>query len=70
MARSPNKTFYHYRVTNNVENTTKFYRTCKEITDEYHICRATIYNMINKPVIRTRRYKHLDIEQMLTPIPL
>ena len=66
--RGINKSFYHYKVLNKVTGESNFYRTCKDITNEFGICRATIYNMINKPSTRTRKHNHLDITQMLHPI--
>lgn len=66
--RGQNKSFYHYKVIDTVNNEEKLFRTCADITKEYGVCRATIYNMVNKECKRTRKHKNLTITQFYSPM--
>ena len=65
--RGENKSFYHFLITNNDTNETNYFRTCKDITETYGICKATIYNMISSKH-RPVKYTHLSIERFYQPI--
>lgn len=66
--RGINRSFYHYKVFNSDTNEEKLFRTCKEITTEFGICRATIYNMVNKESKRNRKKNNITITQFYSPM--
>tara|TARA_R110000796_G_scaffold252443_1_gene386814 strand:- start:6546 stop:6830 length:285 start_codon:yes stop_codon:yes gene_type:complete len=61
--RGINKSYYHYSVYNNENDTIEYYRTTKDIAEEFGCSRGTIYNIINNPTQPRRVYKNLVIEQ-------
>ena len=67
MARGLNKSYYHFILTDKQVNEPKFYKTCKEITKDYGLCKATIYNIINNKH-RSIKYPNLNIEIYYQPI--
>tara|TARA_R110002072_G_scaffold223_1_gene1655 strand:- start:15179 stop:15445 length:267 start_codon:yes stop_codon:yes gene_type:complete len=59
--RGPNYKNYHYKLVNN--DTTKYYKTLKDITAEHNISRGNIYLMLKDPEKKRRKYNHLQIEK-------
>ena len=72
MPRTTNKSNYHYEVffKNNLGDIiNKYYRTTKEISKEFGICRATIYNLKTNGT-RSRDTNIFRINKLEKPIPV
>ncbi len=67
MTRGSNKSFYHFIVTDTSNDETKYFKTCKEITENYQLCKASIYNLLNGKH-NSKKYNHLNIERYYQPI--
>jgi predicted DNA-binding protein YlxM (UPF0122 family) len=63
IGRGINKTYYHYMVYNSDNELNTYYRTTKEIAQEFGCSRGTIYSIITNPDKPRRIYKNLKIEQ-------
>tara|TARA_R110001632_G_scaffold134152_2_gene249327 strand:- start:1637 stop:1912 length:276 start_codon:yes stop_codon:yes gene_type:complete len=61
--RGSNKSYYHYIVYNEDTKTKNYYKTAKDISNEFGCSRATIYNIIMKPKKPRRKYKNITICQ-------
>ncbi len=66
--RGKNRTYYHYKITDNNTGESELFRTCQDITNKFGICRATIYNMVNRETKRSRKNRNITIEQFYQPI--
>jgi hypothetical protein len=64
ISRGTNKTKYHYKLVNDKNTETEFFKTTKEITEKYGISRGNIYLMTKNKEAKRRIYNHIHIDKI------
>ena len=67
MPRTLNSSFYHYKVTDTDTGKVKYYKTCADITNDYGICRTSVYHRVAENHV-PKLYPNLKFERDYIPV--